>query len=123
MSNNRDLSDYVALALTLVVTILGILYLVLVPLGVIKHKLEWTDLAILALLLLISSGFINRVVRLAISGKGIEVHLEQVQKEQREQKAEIESLRFLISFFVTEKELSYLKRLAGLENSHYKKYR
>jgi len=107
--------------LFLVLTLLGIAYLIAIPFDLLKRKFEPVDLAVLVALLLFNSGFLQRLGRLVIGGKGVELELKEVKIEQEKQRIEIDTLRFLIASYVTEKELVHLIKLAGREPFPYTK--
>jgi hypothetical protein len=107
--------------LLIVLTLIGLSYLIAVPFDLLKRKFEPVDLAVLVALLLFNSGFIQRVGKLVIGSKGLELELEKVQIEQKKQRIEIDTLRFLITSYVTEKEIIHLRKLASREAFTYKK--
>jgi hypothetical protein len=107
--------------LLIVLTLIGLSYLIAIPFNLLKHKFEPVDLALLVALLLFNSGFIQRVGKLVIGSKGLELELEKVQIEQKKQQVEISTLRFLITYYVTEKEIVHLRKLARREAFPYKK--
>ncbi len=107
---------------------LSFIYLLVIPFGIVKDKLGIVEAVILILMLLILSGFIGRLGKFAISDKGFELQLQEVQKEvqaqqieQERQKSEIDSLKFLISYFVTDAELKHLEGLAKNKSYPYEK--
>ncbi|MBW8879465.1 MAG: hypothetical protein JF614_31410 [Acidobacteria bacterium] len=102
------------------ITLLGALYLVAVPLGWIRdNRFGTTEAVVFVSLLFFNSVLVTRLERFSFSGKGVEFQLQQVREEQRKQQAEISSLKFLISYFVSESELIHLKKLAGKVESKF----
>jgi hypothetical protein len=104
---------WVALVVTVVITILGLAYLMAILFGWIgANKFGTTEAIILAVLLFFNSVLIGKLDTLSISGKGIEFKVREVEKEQRKQKDEIRSIQFLLRYFVTPSELKRLEQLA-----------
>jgi hypothetical protein len=79
-----------------IMTILGVLYLVAIPFGRIHNKFDQTDIVIFALLLLFSSGLIDRLQELVVNKDGLTVKVNKLQAEQQKQKADIEANSGLI---------------------------
>lgn len=113
--------------LLLSISLIGCLYLLAIPLGLVDRGQRFgaTEAALFLVLLLLNSGFFQRLTRLGISDKGVDlelqVQMQKVQVEQQRQKEEIATLRFLISYFVTDYELSHLQKLAQGEPFPYTK--
>jgi len=104
---------WVALVVTVVITILGLAYLMAILFGWIGgNRFGTTEAIILAVLLFFNSVLIGKLDTLSISGKGIELKVREVEKEQRKQKDEIRSIQFLLRYFVTPSELKRLEQLA-----------
>src|SRR6476661_4529639 len=101
---------WVGLVVTVVITILGLAYLMAILFGWIgANKFGTTEAIILAVLLFFNSVLIGKLETLSISGKGIEFKVREVEKEQRKQKDEIRSIQFLLRYFVTPSELKRLE--------------
>lgn len=83
-------------ALLKMMTILGVLYLVAIPFGKIHNKFDQSDIVIFALLLLFSSGLIERLQELVVNKDGLTVKVNKLQAEQEKQKADIEANSGLI---------------------------
>jgi|SRR5215208_546900 len=104
---------WIALVVTIVITLLGLAYLMAILFGWIgANKFGTTEAIILAVLLFFNSVLIGKLDTLSISGKGIELKVREVEKEQRKQKDEIRSIQFLLRYFVTPSELKRLEQLA-----------
>lgn len=104
---------WLALVVTIVITILGLAYLTAILFGWIGgNKFGTTEAIILAVLLFFNSVLIGKLDTLSISGKGIELKVREVEREQRKQKDEIRSIQFLLRYFVTPSELRRLEQLA-----------
>jgi hypothetical protein len=115
-----DFRSWLALVLSVGVTLLGVGYLLAVVFGKIEsNRFGTTEAIIFVAILLLNSAWIQRIGKLAISGKGIEFQMREVQEEQVRQRADIRSIKFLLSYFVTEQELEHLQRLVGKVPSDY----
>lgn len=79
-----------------IITILGSLYLVAIPLDKVRNKFDQTDVVIFALILLFSSGLIERLQELVVNKDGLTVKVNQLKAEQEKQKADIEANSGLI---------------------------
>lgn len=79
-----------------IVTILGALYLVAIPLDKVQNKFDQTDVVIFTLILLFSSGLIERLQELVVNKDGLTVKVNQLKAEQEKQKADIEANSGLI---------------------------
>jgi hypothetical protein len=77
-------------------TILGALYLVAIPLDKVQNKFDQTDVVIFTLILLFSSGLIERLQELVVNKDGLTVKVNQLKAEQEKQKADIEANSGLI---------------------------
>ena len=109
-----DFRSWLAIVLSVGVTLLGVGYLLAVVFGKIgTNRFGTTEAIIFVAILLLNSAWIQRIGRFAISGKGIEFQMREVQEEQVRQRADIRSIKFLLSYFVTEQELEHLQRLVG----------
>jgi hypothetical protein len=109
-----ELRSWLPIILSTSVTLIGVGYLLAVVFGKIgANRFGTTEAIIFLAILLLNSSLIQRIGRFAISGKGVEFQVREVQEEQVRQRAEIKSLKFLVSYFVTEQELEHLQRLAG----------
>lgn len=116
----HDFRSWLPIILSTSVTLLGVGYLLAVVFGKIgANRFGTTEAIIFVAILLLNSSFIQRIGRFAISGKGVEFQVREVQAEQVRQRAEIKSLKFLVSYFVTEQELDHLLRLSGKMSSKY----
>lgn len=112
--------------LLIILTLLGCAYLIAIPFGLIKdaeQKLGTTEVIIFVVLLLLNAGFLERLVKIGISEKGLDLELkvEEVRQEQVRQQAEIDTLRFILSHLITRHELSHLSKLAYGEPFPYTK--
>jgi hypothetical protein len=115
-----DFKSWLTIILSVGVTLLGVGYLLAVVFGKIgTNRFGTTEAIIFVAILLLNSAWIQRIGRLAISGKGIEFQMREVQEEQVRQRAEIRSIKFLLSYFVTEQELEHLQRLVGKSPPEY----
>ena len=79
-----------------IMTILGALYLVAIPLDKVQNKFDQTDVVIFTLILLFSSGLIERLQELVVNKDGLTVKVNQLKAEQEKQKADIEANSGLI---------------------------
>ena len=115
-----DFRSWLPIILSTSVTLLGVGYLLAVLLSRIgANRFGTTEAIIFVAILLLNSSFLQKIGRLSISGKGVEFQVREVQEEQVRQRAEIKSLKFLISYFVTEQEFDHLQGLAGKIPSVY----
>lgn len=74
------------------VVLLGLVYLVFIPSGLIKKKFEPVDVGILMALLVANSDIIQRISQLKIGKDGVELSVEKVKKEIKEEvKKDIEN--------------------------------
>jgi hypothetical protein len=117
---DRDQSRF-SYWLLIALTVFGLAYLAAIPFGLLKHKFDTVDVAVFIALLIFNSGFLKRLGRLAIGSKGVELELQEVKTEQKRQRVEIDTLRFLITSYVTKKEMVHLTKLAKKEPFPYKK--
>jgi hypothetical protein len=99
----------------------GLAYLVAIPFDLLKRKFDTVDVAVFLALLVFNSSFLKRLGKLVIGSKGVELELQEVKIEQKKQRVEIDTLRFLITSYVTEKEMVHLTKLAKKEPFPYKK--
>ena len=74
-----------------ILSFLSLLYFVAIPLGWVKQKLETADVVIFAIILLINSELLERLVKLVISKDGITFDLDEIKAEQDSQKVNIEA--------------------------------
>ncbi|MBP5976403.1 hypothetical protein HW132_27665 [Brasilonema sp. CT11] len=74
-----------------IISFLSLLYFVAIPLGWVKQKLETADVVIFAIILLINSELLERLVKLVISKDGITFDLDEIKAEQDSQKVNIEA--------------------------------
>jgi hypothetical protein len=107
--------------LLIALTLFGLAYLAAIPFDLLKRKFDVVDAAIFVALLIFNSGFLKRLGKLVIGSKGVELELQEVKIEQKKQRIEIDTLRFLITSYVTEKEMVHLTKLANKEPFPYKK--
>lgn len=111
---DRGLRSWLPIILSTGVTLLGVGYLLAVAFGKIgANRFGTTEAIIFVAILFLNSSLVQRIARFAISGKGVEFQVQEVQKEQARQKGDIRSLKFLLSYFVTDQELEHIQRLAG----------
>ncbi|MDQ3820582.1 MAG: hypothetical protein M3362_23265 [Acidobacteriota bacterium] len=105
--------SWVALVITVIMTVLGLAYLTAIALGWLGgNRFGVTEAIIFAAILFFNSVLIGRLETLSISGKGIDFKVREVEKEQNRQKDEIRSIQFLLKYFVTQSELNRLQELA-----------
>jgi hypothetical protein len=88
----------------------GALTLFVVQLAWPRLRLEATSLGLLALAVL---PWLSSVLESAKLPGGWELKFREVEREQRRQRDEIETLRFLIEGYVTDHELTHLRKLAS----------
>ena len=117
---DRDQSRFSSWLL-IALTLFGLAYLAAIPFDLLKRKFDLVDAAVFVALLIFNSGFLKRLGKLVIGSKGIELELQEVKIEQKKQRIEINTLRFLITSYVTEKEMVHLTKLANKEPFLYKK--
>lgn len=67
------------------VVILGVIYLIFVPSGLIKKKFDPVDVGVLMVLLVANSDIIQRISQLKIGKDGVELSVEKVKKEIKEE--------------------------------------
>lgn len=105
--------SWVTLVITVLMTVLGLAYLIAIALGWLGgNRFGVTEAIIFAAILFFNSVLIGRLETLSISGKGIDFKVREVEKEQSRQKDEIRSIQFLLRYFVTQSELNRLQELA-----------
>jgi hypothetical protein len=107
--------------LLIALTLLGLAYLAAIPFDLLRRKFDSVDVAVFVALLVVNSGFLKRLGRLVIGSKGVELELQEVKIEQEKQRVEIDTLRFLITSYVTENEMVHLTKLAKKDSFAYKK--
>jgi hypothetical protein len=106
--------SWLSMVLSAVVTFLGLAYLAAIPLGKVgTNRFSTAEAIVFAAILFFNSVLIGKLERLSISGKGVELQVREVKEEQIKQQAEIQKLRWLISYFATDSELQHLRKLAG----------
>lgn len=115
---DKDLSRFSSWLL-IALTLFGLAYLTAIPFDLLKRKFDSVDVAVFIALLVFNSGFLKRLGRLVIGSKGVELELLKI--EQKKQRVEINTLIFLITSYVTEKEIVHLTKLAKKEPFPYKK--
>lgn len=119
-------------AISLVVTTLGLVYLLLVLVGKVnKERFGQTEAVIFTTILILNSGVIEKLEKFEFGKDGITLELEKkVQEVEQEQeqikeleqsnRANIEGVvQFLVRSFLTEYERSHLKKIAGDEPFKY----
>ncbi|WP_035992981.1 hypothetical protein [Leptolyngbya sp. KIOST-1] len=111
-------------------TLLGLIYLLLVVFGVIdsdSKRLEYTEVAIFIIILLINSDLTERLTKIRMGSEGIAVKLEELEKHQGEldhiqqiQDQEIKDLGgLLVKDLLNEQEQELLKSLAAKQSYGY----
>jgi hypothetical protein len=76
MSNDNKIKNWISSS----VVILGIIYLIAIPSGLMKRKLEPVDLGFLMALMAVNSGIIERISQLKIGKDGVELSVEDVKE-------------------------------------------
>jgi hypothetical protein len=107
--------------LLIALTLFGLAYLAAIPFDLLKRKFDLVDAAVFVALLIFNSSLLKRLGKLVIGSKGVELELQEVKIEQKRQRVEIITLRFLITSYVTEKEMVHLTKLASKDPFPYKK--
>lgn len=79
-------------AISWLIVLVGLGYLVLIPTGVIKKKLEPVDAGILATIILANSGIISKIRKLSISKDGLDIEaaIDEIDKKVDSNKEEID---------------------------------
>ena len=95
--------------------------LVLIVLRIAFPNLLPADTVTLGLLIAVILPWISSFIDSAEFPGGWKVQFRELENEQKRQKNQIESLRFLVSYFVTEGELIHLKKLARGEEFPYER--
>jgi hypothetical protein len=109
----------VRVVLSSLITVLGIIYLSLVLTGILsKDKLGQTEIIIFTTIILLNSELVDRLAKLQFGKDGMTVELEEkvenVQKKQDEQQAEIEAIvAFLVKRAMTPTDYKLLGELAS----------
>jgi len=91
---------------------LGIVYLLSILVLAIKpeNRLSLTEVAIFLIILLFNSELAEKIEE--ISFGELKAKFTEVKQEQEKQRADIDTLQFLVNRFVTQEELAHLKNLA-----------
>lgn len=79
--------------ITHLIVLIGMGYLILIPSGVIKKKLEPVDVGILTALILTNSGIITRITSLTIGKDGLEAKIEERVKDTEEKVEELKRMQ------------------------------
>ncbi|MBW4591896.1 MAG: hypothetical protein KME46_02960 [Brasilonema angustatum HA4187-MV1] len=134
-----------------IISFLSLLYFIAIPLGWVKQKLETADVIIFAIILLVNSELLERLVKLVISKDGITFDLDKIKAEQDSQQVKIETNKanieattnivqrltfveqemaksknqnqLIVSSLLGSYELKHLRKLASDEPFSYKKQR
>ncbi len=114
------------------VSVLGLLYLVLLVLGEIDpedRRLGYTEVALLALIILVNSDVTERLAKLRVGSEGVTVKLEEIEEKQGKinqvqniQKQEIKNLAgLLVRDLLGTQERELLKKLASDQPLSYER--
>ncbi len=101
---------WISIATACVVLLLAITYLV-VPLFSGARRLETPEVILIATIIGFDALLVGNVGRLKISGSGVELQVRKVRRKQREQGNEIETIKWLLSYFASDAEFEHLGRL------------
>ncbi|MDZ8189971.1 MAG: hypothetical protein RMX96_34690 [Nostoc sp. ChiSLP02] len=71
------------------ITILALVYLFLIPIGVVKKKFEPTDVAILIVILFFNSGLVERLNKLEFKDGSVSIEIQELKKQQETQSEKI----------------------------------
>lgn len=116
------------IGLAAIITILGGAYLIAIPLGLVgNNRLGPTEVALLAILLLFNSGFLEkaapgilaRLTRFSLGGGGLDVQLQTIRVDQESQKRDIEFLQFVMASYADDTEFEMLAQLASYRAFDY----
>lgn len=90
-----------------------LIYLVLVLSGRIKEssKLGWPEFALIVLVVLFAGGFFDKLAKLTIGEKGVELTLEDIRSRQRIQQSDLTEVKIALRGLVTKYEYWHLERL------------
>jgi len=121
--NKKDQTS-LSTAITIIVTLIGIVYLVAIPLNNKMGRLGTTEAIIFAVILLVNSGVMGRLAEFSFGGlvfklRGVEEQQKKQQEEIKQQQEEIKQLRFLIRSVLSDDEVRILQKLAGEIKSVY----
>ncbi len=115
--NNQGISKPYRISLPTLFSILGAIYLVIVPTGLLRPESKYglTEATIFLGILIINSSVIERLIKLSLSKEGFSVELNQkiemVEVRQSKQEQDIKLLRFFIANFIGKYELMHLEGL------------
>lgn len=105
------------LMLKLILLVAVIIYLSLIPLGVIgpEYRLGTPELALIIILVLWLSGAASRLADFSISASGITARFQEIETQQEIIKSQIHTLQVVVKGLVTEFEY---EKLVGLSKPH-----
>jgi hypothetical protein len=111
------------IAVRLVLVLLVFIYVLLVLVGRIEGeaRLGWAEFALIAFTILFAAGFFEKLAKLSIGEKGIEVTLDHIKAQQRAQGSDLEMLKIALSGLVTKYEFAHLAKLDA-EGTYSVKY-
>ena len=101
-----------------------VIYLALAVCGVIKrdNRLNAAEMVLLALaglvvVILLTPNFLERITKLKFSD--FEIELDRIQKDQQQQKADLDGVRFVLSLLLKTEEVAHLRNLHSGDVQHY----
>lgn len=118
-TRRRSGQEIVGLGLATGVILAGSAYLIAIPFGWVgNNRLGLPEAVIFCAMLLFAVIMGAGMESISLSSKGLEL-VRSVEQKQLKQAREIETLQFLVNYFVTDSELSHLRRLAGQDKAPY----
>lgn len=94
---------------------LAFIYILLVLSGrtVGQARLGWTEFALIAFVVLFAGGFFDKLAKLSIGEKGLEVTLEDIKVQQQVQGSDLAAIKIALRGLVTKYEYRHLDNLNG----------
>lgn len=111
--SNQGIVKLCRILLPTLLSILGAIYLVIIPTGMLKPESKYglTEVTIFIAILVMNSSVIERLIRLSLSKEGFSLELdrkiEMVKDRQSKQEKDIKLLRFFIANFIGKYELMH----------------
>jgi hypothetical protein len=101
------------MAAKVLLTVLVLAYLLLVLSGRIgpAAKFGWTEFALIALVVLFSAGFLDKVAKFSLGEKGLEITLDALKDQQKAQQSDLTAIKIALRGLVTKYEYRHLARL------------
>ena len=108
-----NLSRRMLFATKIALPVLAFVYIVLVLTGRITGpaRLGWIEFALIAFVVLFAGGFFEKLAKLSVGEKGLEVVLDDIQDQQRAQQSDLTAIKIALRGLVTKYEYRHLERL------------